>query len=83
MTTARTFDRLPAATYTLSVSKAAYISISYGAPKSGMPGSSLTLADGEAFAAKPIALMRGAVIAGRLTDRRAGPSWARFVPIKS
>src|SRR4051812_3256024 len=31
------FERLPAATYTLSASKGAYVTMSYGAPKPGMP----------------------------------------------
>jgi len=68
-----TFDRLPSGSYTLSASKGAYISMNYGAPKPGMPGSAIALADGQAFTATPIALMRGAVIAGRLTDRAGRP----------
>ncbi|HEX5071049.1 MAG TPA: carboxypeptidase-like regulatory domain-containing protein [Vicinamibacterales bacterium] len=70
---AYSFDRLPAGSYTLSAAKAAFISMSYGAPKAGMPGSSIALVDGQIFAAKPIALMRGAVIAGRLTDPSGRP----------
>ena len=68
------FDHLPAGSYALAASKGAYLSISYGAPKPGMPGSSVTLAEGETFTAKPIALWRGAVIAGRLTDRYGQPA---------
>ena len=67
------FDQLPAGSYTLVASKGAYLSMAYGAPKAGMPGSPVVLADGETFTAKPIALWRGAVIAGRLTDRQGQP----------
>lgn len=72
------FDRLPPGSYTLSAYKGAYIGLTYGAAKPGMPGSSITLAEGQAFVAKPIALMRGAVIAGRITDRNGRPA-ATFV----
>jgi protocatechuate 3,4-dioxygenase beta subunit len=57
----------------MSASKGGYITLSYGAPKPGMPGSSIVLTDGQTFAARPIALMRGAVIAGRLTDQSGRP----------
>jgi hypothetical protein len=67
------FDRLPAGSFTLSASKGAYVSMNYGAPKPGMPGSSIVVTTGQAFAATPIALMRGAVITGRLTDRLGQP----------
>lgn len=67
------FDRLPAASYALSATKGAYIPMSYGAPKPGMSGRSIALSDGQAFAAKPIALTRGGVIAGRLLDRNGLP----------
>lgn len=67
------FDHLPAGSYALSAGKGAYLGMTYGAPKPGMPGSSVVLAEGEAFTAKPIALWRGAVIAGRLFDRAGQP----------
>ncbi len=67
------FSALPAGSYSLSTGKGAYLAMSYGAPKPGMPGSSIVLTEGQAFAAKPIALWRGAVIAGRLLDRAGQP----------
>jgi hypothetical protein len=67
------FDHLPPASYTLGASKGAYLTMSYGVPKPGMPSSPVVLAEGEKFSAKPIALWRGAVIAGRLTDRHGQP----------
>jgi protocatechuate 3,4-dioxygenase beta subunit len=68
-----TFERLPAGSYTLSVSKGGYISISYGAAKPGMPGSPITLVDNQQVSANPVPLMRGAVIAGRVTDPTGRP----------
>ena len=67
------FDHLPAGSYTLGASKGAYLSMGYGAPKPSMPGSPVVLAEGETFTAKPIALWRGAVIAGRLADHHGQP----------
>ena len=67
------FSALPAGTWSLSAGKGAYLSMSYGAPKPGMPGSPVALAEGETFTAKAIALWRGGVIAGRLLDRAGQP----------
>jgi uncharacterized protein (DUF2141 family) len=67
------FRDLPAGTFALSASKGGFIGMSYGAPKPGMPGQSIVLAEGETYSASPIALIRGAVIAGRLLDRSGGP----------
>jgi len=67
------FDHLPAASWAISAAKGAYLTMNYGAPKPGMPGSPVALAEGETFMARPIALWSGAVIAGRLTDRHGQP----------
>jgi len=68
-----TFERLPAGSFSLYAAKGAYIAMSYGAPKPGMPGSVVTLVEGQTFAATPIALARGGVIAGRLLDHTGQP----------
>lgn len=68
------FANLPAGSYALSASKGAYISMTYGAAKPGMPATALTLTEGQSFVAQPIALMRGAVIAGRVADRTGRPA---------
>jgi hypothetical protein len=73
------FTALPAGTYTLSVSKGGYVGRSFGALQPGMPGSTITVVDGQRFLASPIALMRGAVIAGRLLDRHGRPVANRSV----
>jgi protocatechuate 3,4-dioxygenase beta subunit len=67
------FDALPAGNYKLSAAKGAYIAIGYGAPKAGAPGAAITLKEGQIFDAMPMALMRGAAIAGRLLSRNGQP----------
>lgn len=67
------FINLPAARYTLSASKGGYLSANYGALQDGMPGTAIPLRDGDRFAAHPIVLMRGVVIAGRISGRFGRP----------
>ena len=67
------FDALPPGSYRLAASKGAYLSMGYGARKSGGPGQAIVLTDGQTFDAKPIALVRGSVIAGRVTGRNGQP----------
>ncbi len=76
------FTALPAGTYRLMASagqySAAYLGITYGAKKPNAPGSSdpgtpIQLANGQAFEKAVIALPRGAVITGRVTDEGGDP----------
>lgn len=67
------FLDLPAGTYLLGGSKGGYLASNYGALQDGMPGSAIPLADGQRFAAAPIALIRGGVITGRVSDRFGRP----------
>jgi len=68
------FDTLPAGSFRLAASKGGYLTMSYGAPQpGGMPGRVITLATAQRFSTGPIAIMHGAVIAGRLTDRYGRP----------
>jgi hypothetical protein len=78
------FTSLPAGTYRLSANpnqySAQYLGISYGAKKANAPGSNdpgqpIQLADGQSFTAS-IALPKGAVIAGHVTDEN-GDALAR------
>jgi hypothetical protein len=71
------FTALPAGSYRLTASagqySAAYLGIAYGAKKPSAPGSSdlgtpIQVSDGQAFEKAVIALPRGAVITGRVTD---------------
>jgi len=79
------FAALPAGSYRLLASagqySAAYLGIAYGAKKPNAPGSSdmgtpIQLANGQAFDKAVIALPRGAVITGRVTDEN-GEALAR------
>jgi hypothetical protein len=68
-----TFSSLPAGTYTVVASKGAYILTEYGSPRPGLPGYPIAVSEGESYAARPIALVRGGVIAGRVTDLSGRP----------
>ncbi len=74
-----TFSDLPAGTFRLSAIKGGFIGMSWGAPKPGMPGRSIQLVDGQVYTAEPMALTRGAVIAGRLLDRNGRPAGSTTV----
>lgn len=64
-----TLRALPAGHYTLTVSKPAYVTISYGARHPGRgPGLPITLTDGQALTGLSIRLPHGAVITGTVTD---------------
>jgi protocatechuate 3,4-dioxygenase beta subunit len=78
------FRNLPPGSYRLSASpgqySAAYLAIAYGAKKPSGPGADpgtpIDLADGQTFEKASIALPRGAVITGRVTDEN-GDALAR------
>ena len=63
------FVGLPAGRYTLSVSKAGYVSATYGQhrPGSGRPGTAIQLADGQKFEAR-LQIPRGGAITGTVVD---------------
>ncbi|HEY6356694.1 MAG TPA: carboxypeptidase-like regulatory domain-containing protein, partial [Vicinamibacterales bacterium] len=61
------FPDLPAATYTLTAARGAYLTAGYGALNPGAPSLPIPLKDGQQFVAKPIVLVKGSVIAGRIT----------------
>lgn len=75
------FTGLPAGTYRIMASagqySAAYLGIAYGATKPAGAGTDMgtpiPLADGQTFAKAVIALPRGAVITGRVTDEMGEP----------
>jgi uncharacterized protein (DUF2141 family) len=66
------FAGLPAGRYTLSATKEAYISMSYGAKRPNRSGLIVTLKNGEARRLT-IRLPRGGVITGTITDPDGGP----------
>jgi Carboxypeptidase regulatory-like domain len=72
------FEELPAGSYRLTAStsqfSAQYLAFSYGAKGHPMdPGTPIVLSDGETFDKATIALPRGSVIAGRVTDDGGEP----------
>jgi hypothetical protein len=67
------FTDLPSGTYTLTAAKGGFITMSAGAAKPGMPGRQITVKDGGNVLIAPIALVRGAAIAGRITDVMGQP----------
>ena len=67
------FANLPSGTYILAVAKGGHLAISHGAPKSGMPGQPILLREGQSLTLPPVAVPRGAVIAGRVVDRFGRP----------
>jgi len=80
------FRNLPAGTYRVSASpgqySAAYLTMYFGAKKPNGPGAAdmgtpIELADGQTFDKAAIALPRGAVITGHVTDENGDPL-ARF-----
>ena len=81
------FTALPAGTYSLGATKGGFIGMSAGAIKPGMPGRQIVLRDAETAVIAPIALTRGAVIAGRVVDAAGRPvggaqvTASRFVTI--
>jgi protocatechuate 3,4-dioxygenase beta subunit len=72
------FKALPAGTYRLSAStsqySAQYLAFGYGAKRTiSDPGTPITLSEGQTFDKATIALPRGAVIVGRITDDGGEP----------
>lgn len=68
-----TFTSLPAGQYLVSVNKGAYLRTSAGAVRPGLAGQQIVVRDGDAAVAPAVALWRGAVVAGRITDASGQP----------
>jgi hypothetical protein len=64
---------LPAASYSLSASKPAYVSIPYGAKQPGQPTTQIVLTDGQRVTVE-MRLLRGAVLAGTILDQYSRPA---------
>ena len=61
------FDRLPAGRFTLAATKDGYVAMSYGATRTGRPGTGVQVAEGQAVRVS-LSLPRGAVITGTIVD---------------
>ena len=64
---------LPAGRYSITVNKGGYVSLQYGQRRPFEPGTPVAVADGQALTGLDLALPRGSVIAGRITDEFGEP----------
>jgi hypothetical protein len=73
------FVELPAGRYSLRVSKAGYVSISYGQRRPLQAGTPLQLLDGQQLTSIEMRLPRGSAIAGHLFDESGDPAVGAMV----
>ena len=64
---------LPAGRYSISASKGGFVSLQYGQKRPSESGTPLEIADGQVMDKLVIALPRGSVISGRITDEFGEP----------
>jgi hypothetical protein len=64
---------LPAGRYTLTASKGGFVSLQYGQRRASESGTPIELGDGQAIDKLAIALPRGSVLGGRITDEFGEP----------
>ena len=67
------FGELPAGRYSVNATKGGYVSLEYGQRRPYEPGTPIVLADGDSLTSINMALPRGSVIAGRVTDEFGEP----------
>ncbi|HUQ89574.1 MAG TPA: carboxypeptidase-like regulatory domain-containing protein [Vicinamibacterales bacterium] len=67
------FKELPAGRYTMTASKGGFVSLQYGQRRPSESGTPIELADGQTMEKVAIALPRGSVIGGRITDEFGEP----------
>lgn len=75
------FGQLPAGRYSVNASKNIYVGWSYGQTLPGSPGRPIALADGQTAEGINIALPKGSVITGRVTDEIGDPVPGVFVTL--
>jgi hypothetical protein len=73
-------ERLPAGRFTISVSRASFITSVYGAKRPGKPGTPIAVADGQRVTGLSVKLWRGAVIAGVVRSEDGQP--AEGLPVR-
>jgi len=67
------FKELPAGRYTMTASKGGFVSLQYGQRRPSESGTPIELADGQTMEKLAIALPRGSVLGGRITDEFGEP----------
>src|SRR5690606_10587585 len=67
------FHALPPGRYTITASKAGFVSMAYGARRPSRPGTPVQLADGQTLDRLTIPLPRGSVITGVVVDEHGDP----------
>jgi hypothetical protein len=68
-----TIEHLPAGAFTLTATKAAFVTSVYGAKRAGRPGTAIVVRAGEAATNISVRLWRGAVVSGTVRDVNGEP----------
>ena len=68
------FAELPAGSYTLQASKPGYLTTYFGAKRSAGAGMPVTVAEGQRVSLAPLALIKGGVITGTVSDPSGQPA---------
>jgi len=68
------FVALPAGRFTLTASKAGFVSIAYGAKQAGRPGTPIQVVDGQKIERRDISMPRGSVVTGIVVDDHGEPA---------
>ena len=69
-----TFSPIPSGRYRVSVTKPAFLTAEFGAPRPGEPGTAVAVTDGAIVTDVSIRLVRGAVITGTLRNPDGSPA---------
>lgn len=75
------FQGLPAGRFTLTATRASFVTSVYGAKRPGRPGTPIVVTDGASIASLTVRLWRGAAVAGVVRDERGAP--VSGVPIEA
>src|SRR5690349_9455401 len=73
------FKELPAGRYTMTASKGGFVPLQYGQRRPSESGTPIELSEGETIDKIAIALPRGSVLGGRITDEYGEPVANAFV----
>jgi hypothetical protein len=68
------FVALPPGRFTMTASKAGYVSAAYGAKQAGRPGTPIQVAEGQKYERRDITMPRGSVVTGIVVDDHGEPA---------